>query len=141
MILGTVRKYFADLAAGLKFASHYDGFAIDNIPATKLERTYHVEAFSFVGAAQNQTVLDITAPVVVRLFFKGYKDVNQTILQATLAGEEYLEKVLASENRLTQQHIKNVILDQMVVEPYAASNDNSVVCRIEFSVKLFKGIC
>ena len=141
MKFGVVRKYYSDVALGLKYSEHYDGFPTDNVPKTRLDRAFHVEAFTFNGSPQNQLDVRVDVPVTVRLFFKGYKIVNETILQATLAGESYIEKVLASETRLRHTDIRNVIFNQMFIEPYSGTNDNSVVCRMEFSTILFKGIC
>lgn len=141
MILGLARKYFTDRALALGFRKHYDGFATDNIPGTKFNKSFHVESFRFDSNGQNQLDVQIIAPVVVRLYFKGFKDVDDGIEQATNAGEAYIEDVMASENRLTQVGIKNVRLNGISIEPYASTNDNYVVCKIELTAYLFKGIC
>ena len=136
----TVREFFLKMARDLKYRGHA-GFVWDNIPSTVLDKSVHVSAFQFGAGSQNQMDVPFQIPVTVRLFFKGYADEDKTISTATAAGEAYIEKVLASENRLGQPKIRNVVLDTMVVEPYATSNDNSVICRIEFTAILYKGIC
>lgn len=141
MILADVRKYFSDRAFAMGFRKHYDGFATDNIPGTKFNKSFHIESFRFDGSGQNHLDVQIVAPVVVRLYFKGYNDVDEGIEVATNSGELYIEDVLASENRLTQAGIKNVRLNGISVEPYASTNDNYVVCKIELTAYLFKGIC
>ena len=135
-----VRTYFNSIALGLNYVRHNDGFAFDNIPSTKLHRSFHVEAFNFNGIVQNQLDQEIEVTVVVRLFFKAYRNVDEGIAMATDAGEAYIEVALASENRLGPV-IKNVLLESIVIEPYASSNDNAIVCVINFNVKLNKGIC
>lgn len=141
MSLETARAYFSARAESQAYKKHYDGFAINNIPKSSLNKSYHVEAFVFNGITHNQTDLNIEASCVVRLFFKGGRDVDSTILDATIAGDAYLSDVLASENRLTQTKIKNVILNTMTIEPYAESNDNYVVCRMDFTAIYTLGIC
>lgn len=141
MNFGIARKYFTDRAKDLKYKKHYDGFATDNIPSTKFDKAFHVEAFTFNTGTRDQYQIEFLVPVTVRLFFKGYRDVDETIEVATIAGENYIAAALASENRLAQQVLKNVLFDSMVVEPYASSNDNSVVCRMEFTAVLYKGNC
>ncbi len=140
LVLSTVRTYFSDIAKELGYSKHFDGFATDNIPDSKFSKAFHVEALEFVGSPQNQTI-DFTCPVTVRLYFKSYKDVDGGIKVATDAGENYIETALASEKRLTNSTVKNVILDSIAIEPYAASNDNWIVCRMSFTAILFKAIC
>ena len=141
MSLETARAYFSTRAESQAYKKHYDGFATNNIPKSSLNKSYHVEAFVFNGISHNQTDLNIEASCVVRLFFKGGRDVDSTISDATIAGDAYLSDVLASENRLTQTKIKNVILNTMTIEPYAESNDNYVVCRMDFTAIYTLGIC
>lgn len=139
-MFSAVRTYFSDIALELGYAKHYDGFATDNIPSTNFSKAFHVEAFQFQGSAQN-TAIDFTCPVTVRLFFKAYKDVDGGIKVATDAGENFIETALSSEKRLNDQTLRNVILDTIQIEPYATGNDNWVVCRMSFTAILFKGIC
>lgn len=141
MSLVDVRSYFSTIASSLGYTKHYDGFATDNIPATRFEKTYHVEAFQFTGSPQNQTVVDLNGSAVVRLYFKGYQDVDTAISKATTAGYNYIRSALASENRLKQTNVKNVLLENMSVEPYASTNDNYVVCVLTFRTYLYLQIC
>lgn len=141
MSLVDVRAYFSTIANSLGYSKHYDGFATDNIPSTRFEKSYHVQAFNFDGSAQNQTVVDISALVTVKLYFKGYQDTDLAISKATAAGYSYIRAALASENRLTQPNVKNVLLENMAVEPYAVSNDNYVVCILNFRTYLYLQIC
>jgi hypothetical protein len=141
MSLVDVRSYFSTIASGLGYSKHYDGFATNNIPSSRFEKTYHVQAFEFGGSAQNQTVVDISAPVTVRLYFKGYQDVDLGISKATNAGYAFIRSALASENRLTQTNVKNVLLENMSVEPYASTNDNYIVCVLTFRTYLYLQIC
>lgn len=141
MSLSLVRPYFTTIAIDLGYKKHYDGFPTDNIPSSTFDRTFHVESFEFTGQGQNQTALELEAPTVVRLFFKAYQDVDKAIETATVAGELYIEAALDGATRLSGPGVKNVFFDQMSVEAYAATNDNYVVCRLQFRAKLFKGIC
>ncbi len=141
MKLRLARSYFEGLCESLGYKKHYDGFAINNLPSSKFNQAYHVSAFTFNGSTQNQS-LDVEATVTVRLYFKAYRDVDTGIQAATDGAEAYIEEALASENRLSQlQSFKNVVLDQIQIEPYSESNDNSVVCRMEFRVFYYLGIC
>lgn len=141
MSLVDVRSYFSTIASGLGYSKHYDGFATDNIPATRFEKTYHVQAFNFSGTPQNQTMVNMSCPATVRLFFKSTQDVDAGILKATNAGYTYIKSALGSENRLTQTNVKNVILENMSVEPYASTNDNYIVCTLNFRALIYLQIC
>lgn len=136
-----VRTFFQTVAQDLGYRKHYDGFNIENIPGTKFDKAYHVEAFNFSSIPQNQSTLDLEGSVTVRLFFKAFRDVDDGIQKATNAADSYIAEVLGSERRLTNSSFKNIILNQIVIEPYAISNDNFVVCRMEFTAILFKAIC
>lgn len=135
-----VRTYFQDIAVGLGYKKHYDGFNIENIPGSKFDKAFHVEAFNFTAEAQSQLDLRVACDVSVRLFFKSFAKVDDGISKATTAAEEYVGQALVASKRLTNTNLKNVILNQVVIEPYAVSNDNYVVCRMVFSATLFKEI-
>lgn len=142
MSLDKVRDYFTTRALDLGFKKHYDGFAFDNIGSTVLDRTFHVEAFQLQGQGQNQTDQVFRCPVTVRLFFKGYQKVDDAIKTATIQGQAFVESALSSENRLGRTDgVKNITFDLIQVEPFAQSNDNFVVCRMEFSASVILGIC
>lgn len=136
-----VREYFINLGKELSYKAHTDVFNFENIPSTQLDRSFHVESFTFNGLGQNQTDLTLGIPVTVRIFFKSYLQVEDGLKKATNAGEAYVTSALASENRLSDLVVKNVVLDSMVLEPYSVSNDNYVVCRMDFTATIFKGIC
>jgi hypothetical protein len=139
--LSSVRAYFSSIAESLGYQKHYDGFAIDNIPSTRFNKSYHVEAFSFEAVSRGQMSVEIDCPVVVRLFFKGFRNVDGGISAATEAGEAFFEESMDSENSLTQQHIRLVALNSMIIEPYSDTNDNYVVCVLNLTAKIFKNIC
>lgn len=135
-----VRQYFTGHANSLGYLKHYDGFATDNIPSTRFDRAYHVSAFNFTGISQNQTDLSLTANVTVRLFFKGFRDVDKGIEVATAGAEAYIEVALLAPNRLGSE-IKNVSFNTLNVAPYGDTNDNQIVSELAFTVSLNKGIC
>jgi len=139
-VIELARSYFEGICEEQGYRKHYDGFATDNIPSTRFDRSYHVEAFAFNGAPQNQYTFVLTAPCTVRLFFKGYRDVDGAIKEATSRAESFIEDALSANRRLGPK-IKTVNLNQIVVEPYAGSNDNWVVARIELEVIFIKAIC
>lgn len=137
----SVRDYFEGIAGELGYRKHYDGFATDNIPGTTYNKTYHVEAFEFNQDSSGQNALTVNCPVIVKLYFKAYRDVDAGIESATIAGEGYVESVLDSTNALQETYIRQVKFNSMSVDPYAGSNDNYIVCNINLNAILFKGIC
>jgi len=140
-MLYSAREYFIEIAKDLGYKSHPDVFNFENIPSSNLDKSFHVESFNFNGLGHNQTDLSLGIPVTVRLFFKSYLQVEEGIKKAINSGETYFTSCLVSENRLNNTIVKNVVLDSMVVEPYSVSNDNYVVCRMDFTATIFKGIC
>lgn len=128
-----IRPYFRARLNALGFREWKDGFNFENIPSTILDKSFHIEVPS--GARLNafdMTSNDITQDVVVRVFFKGFRNPADAIDTAMLRYEQILESVLASENRIGVD-IKNVYFSSMQILPLSDSNDNAVILEISFS--------
>jgi len=131
--LTQIRPYFRARLNGLSLREWKDGFNFENIPSTLLDKSYHIEMPS--GArldAFDMSSNDITQDVVVRVFFKGFRNPTDAIDAAVLKYEQILEEVLESENRIGVQ-IKNIFFNSSQILPLSDSNDNAVILEITFS--------
>jgi hypothetical protein len=141
MSLSGVRPYFVNAALSLGYRKHPDGFAFDNIAGTVFDKSFHVEAFNFPATPRNMSDLEFEIPVTVRLFFKGYRNVDEGIERAVNGAEGFIDYALKVERANVGPDIKSVQLSQIVIEPYATTNDNYVIARIELTARAYLAIC
>jgi hypothetical protein len=127
-----IRPYFRSALTSLRYREWTDGFNFENIPSNVLNNTFHISTPS--GArrgAYSQTSQEIEQDVVVRVFFKGFRNPAQAIDRSMEAYQDILEKCLGAD-RLGCS-IKNVYLNTMQILPLAQTNDNSVILEVTFS--------
>jgi hypothetical protein len=113
-----------------------DAFNVDNIPATKLGKAYHVELLpaNYVGTAH--VILAFRAQVRVRVFVKGYAKPEQAVDKATSYADSIIKECCKSTNRLTQPAIKNVLPISVDVKALALTNDNAAYLDLTFECNL-----
>jgi hypothetical protein len=138
MGLANVRSYFRSRLDGLGYTEWQDGFAFDNIPETILDRAYHVFIESISGGPINHTHQDTESEVVVRLFYRGYRDAVEAIDQSIDGVETIVSDVCKVANRTAT--LLNVIFDTADFNPLNAENDNSVFVEMRFSARVILGI-
>jgi hypothetical protein len=111
-----------------------DAFNVDNIPATKLGKAYHVELLpaNYVGTAH--VILAFRAQVRVRVFVKGYAKPEQAVDKATSYADSIIKECCKS--RLTQPAIKNVLPISVDVKALALTNDNAAYLDLTFECNL-----
>lgn len=127
-----IRAYFRTNMDALGFTEWKDGFNVDNIPATRLEKSYHLSAVTGSRRdAYDMTSQDIDAEIVIRIARKGFRDPASAIDQCAVDLDAILLRVLAPSRRLGAA-IKNVFYRSHVIDPVADSNDNVAVLEITF---------
>ena len=137
MSFADTRKYFRDRMTGLGHKEWTDAFNFENIPETIQNRAFHIESNSMSGNVQNQTVLDASADVTVRLFLLGFRNPAEAIDSAIVFGDEAVCDIVNPKNANTQSGFQSVDFEEMQVLPRDESNDNSVILEMKFRVKLF----
>jgi len=134
MSLAQIRPYFRNIINPLSYVEHQDGFAFDNIPSNLLDRSYHVQFGFILGSPLNQTDQRIESEVVVRLFFKGYRNVSESIDNTVDDAQAVIAECLKIGNRSDRtKGVVNVQLNTIDVLPFADSNDNNIIYEINFS--------
>jgi hypothetical protein len=138
MSFTAVRSYFRTRLDGLgeDLSEWRDGFNFENIPDTVLDRAYHIESGPYTGNQQNQSIIDASAAVTVRVFLKGYLDPAEAIDNGIDLGQTIICDIVNPINA-NGSLVKNVDFSSMAIEPYDQSNDNDAILIIEFSIRLF----
>jgi hypothetical protein len=133
MTLGGLRPFFVyilNAQSGLK--EWKDGFNTANIPSNILDGAYHVEVGQISGLPASQLVHGFTAPITVRLFFKGYRD-PQAVKDAALdKADVILNAVLRPSVRLQTDGLKDVRPVSIRPIPLDQSNDNALILELVF---------
>ena len=138
MSFTAVRDYFRVRMDSLDHKEHKDGFNFENIPETIQDRAYHIESGPYTGNSQDQTVLDANADVTIRLFLLGFRDPAAAIDSGISLGEAAVCDIIDPKNANgVTAGIKNVNFLSMQLLPRDASNDNSVIVEMSFTVRTF----
>lgn len=117
-----------------------DAFNIENIPSTIIEKKpYHIEMGTFTGNRNNQIHLEMSCIISITFLLNGFANPADAIDRAVLQGESIINECVKPSNSLVQTSIKDVVFRSFTMEPIAASNDNIVKGKIEFSVLVIKG--
>lgn len=138
MSLSNVKTYFRSRLDGLAYSEWKDGFAFDNIPETILDRAYHVFIESISGGPINHTHQDTESEVVVRLFYRGYRDVSTAIDESISGVEAIIADVCKVANRTSV--LLNVVFSGAEFSPLNDENDNSVFVEMRFSARVILGV-
>ena len=137
MSMSSVLPYFRTRMESLGYVEHRDAFDFENIPENILDKAYHLtlSPVDFIDA--NQTMHQISFPVVVRAFFKGYSndDSTSTLDDVIVETELIYADILSLANRLGID-IKNVTPGGFVINPVSDSNQNDLVLEMEFTAQL-----
>lgn len=131
MGLTDVRQYFRDRMDAINYNEWRDGFNVDNIPSTVLDRSYHVESGSISTTASSHQPHRFDCPITLRVFFKGYNEPAQAIDDAYLYCESILGEILLPENRFNNP-LTDVQPQDISVSPLTLQNDNAVILEINF---------
>jgi len=139
MSITLCKTYFRNIGLERGMKEHKNPFNWQDIPSNAFDRMFHIESSSFPSVKQNQIDLEMEIPVTVRLFLRGFNQVYEADEKIKKEIEAYFTLALKVENRLNEpNYIKNVRLLSIFIEPFAQSNDNWIIGRIEFTVKFIK---
>jgi len=126
MSFDAVRPYFRARAESLDYDEWKDGFNFNNIPATQLDRSFHLGPVGADAVDLNQQDQTMIAQITVRLFFKGFRNSAQAIDAAASSTSAFIKDALCPANRLTiGDDITNMRVLAVDVVPLDDSNDNA----------------
>lgn len=133
MSMDLVKPYFRLRCAEVGLTKHPEPFNENNIPATLIDYAYQLNFSSVDNLKFNPgTTLDLTMPIEVIFYVKGYRDPDEGQDRAIVKAQELIVASLATATRLGAD-IKNVVFQSMRIEPLASSNDNVIRVRLTFN--------
>ena len=133
MSLTLIKPYFKVRCEAVGLKPVGDAFDNENIATTVINYGYNIEFFSASGVSINQNTQDISVPVDVVFFVKGFRSPQDGFDKAIVKVEQLIKEVEAPANRLGSC-LKNVKLNQISIEPFSDSNDNLVKVKTSFDV-------
>lgn len=136
MSISLVRSYIQDAMDELNYTEWRDGFDFDNVPENIINKLYHITTGAISQNSQNQTALDLTYPVLLQVYFHGYRYPVEAIEESLSCGQEIICRLV---NPLTANgtNIKDVQFVSMEPVAKATTNDNIVLLQINLEVRLF----
>jgi hypothetical protein len=109
-----------------------DGFNVENIPSTIIDKSYHLEVNDGSGGVINQHVQNISMPITLRVFRNGFRDPASMRDEMLGDMEAIVCDILLPAVRLSSG-IKNIVFDSFSLLPLDVSNDNSVILEMNFT--------
>jgi hypothetical protein len=141
MTLGGVRDFFRTRLDSLGYHEWEDGFNIENIPATIMDKSYHLAVGQIRSGPANQMHHVFDYPITVSLFFKGFRTPSSAIDSSLDSAQDVLNDILNPAQRLQTNGLKDIRPSSILVRPLAGSNDNTVVVEISFSAVMIYAFC
>lgn len=130
----SVRSYFRTQLSALGFTEWKDVFNVDNIPSTKLDKSFHLSAPTGtrrdVYDMQSQ---DVECEIIVRTVRKGYKDPAGAVDQCVVDLDDIIHRCLDASRRFSVSGVKNIYYSGHTIEPVDSTNDNVAVLEITFT--------
>ncbi len=132
-MIADVKPWVRARMTTLGYTEHTDGFSWTDIPATKLQSTYHIELGDVSEVKNSVDILECEVPFTLRLFIRGSSNPLAGIDSGAALADGVIAEFLKPSNRLGGQVIKNVRFQRCRIEPVANSNDNSIIVRSDWT--------
>jgi len=139
MSFDTLRPYFQSVMATVDpdLREWEDAFNIENIPATILDKSWHIEFGSMVYAATtHNSCFHFACPVLLQVMVAGNRSPKEAIDTGHKLADAILREACKATNRLTQVSIKNVLPESVNVRSFDPTNDNIVVLEVRLNCEI-----
>jgi hypothetical protein len=138
MSLSQLKSYFRTRVESIgTYKEHKDAFNWQNISEMGLNKAYHIQLQEASRASlSHPTLVEVNAPVTVRLFFKGYRDPAAGVDTAVVEADKLIKAACKASNRLGTT-LKNVTFNSMSIEPLDETNDNSILTTLNFTASVY----
>lgn len=141
MAWSDVKPYFKTILEAKLHVEHPDGFNIENLPSTLMDKAYHVLIGPISGDRQNQSDQESTVTVTIKTFYKGFRYPQEAQDIAILETEEIMKSCVNLTTRTTTSGILNVVFDNSEIDPVGETNDNAVVVTSTYSCRVIIDVC
>jgi hypothetical protein len=133
MSVKAARDYFADVMATLNFHEHEDAFNDANIPATVLDKSFHVRIDSGAAIKTGHRMEEIEVKAEIKFFIKGYKSTLEAMNESLTEMDGVIKEAMTTIRRTTNPYgVRNVLFSDFSIDPIDDSNDNSVKATVRF---------
>lgn len=137
MSITLVKPYFSSKLTTAGFEEWLDGFGEDNIPSTLLDKAFHQRIISVDGRGVNQETIEFLVLHEVKVFFKGFDDPMQAIDQSLVDCQDLITSIVNFKD-VADSNIKGIYFDSLSIDPMdAVVNDNIIIARLRFSVRVY----
>lgn len=134
MGLANIYPYFRARMKALDFKEHKDGFNRDNIPATVLDKSFHILTPNGTGGGVNQNHQDVGTSVSIMFVLKGYRDPTDAKERAMQQLEKCIKEICNVRNRTDS--LFNVVFEDYRMDPVNESDDNQVLVDMSFTAQV-----
>ena len=136
MAISDVRTYLKNRITDENscFYEHTDGFNAENVPTNIKTRSFFIEYQNPSNLSTEGALIHDQVTATVRLFFKGYRTVQQSIDSAMDTCHNI--KLRASKISNYTATIKRCTCNSVTIEP-VESNDNNMIVTMEFDIEMF----
>lgn len=108
-------------------------FEAENIPKTRLEKSFHLKMGLVRGVSNNQNVQIIEAPIEISIFCPPERESKTAVNNAVEKFDALIVDLIKAENRLNFDGIKTVNFESFALESLGKSNDNGIILRISLT--------
>lgn len=137
MTLGGLRAFYSAKLTALNLREWTDGFSRANIPSNILDNSFHIEIGQISSGPANNLIHEFKAPVIIRVFFKGYRNPAEAMDNALATGNSILNALLKSSVRFGgTDNLKDIRPVSVNPIPLSDSNDNSLILELAFETIL-----
>lgn len=141
MTLGGVRDVYRTALKGVGLKEWTDGFNITNIPATLIDKSFHLDVgrVQMKTAGVNASAFEVKYPVVVEVFLKGFKHPAAAIDGALDLAQTIVGAVVTANKALNEQGLKWIVPVGLDTKPLQVSNTHSVILTMTFDSAFVMG--
>ena len=136
MSISVVRSYLKSRITdeNSSFYEHTDGFNAENVPTGIKTRAFFIEYQNPSNLSTEGDLIHDQVTATVKLFFKGYRSVKDSIDTAMNTGHNIKRR--ASKISNYSSTIKRCTCNSVTIEP-VDSNDNNMIVTLEFDIEMF----
>ena len=146
MSLSKIRAYFNNQikAVDSDFKPHNDAFNDENLPATSIDKSYHL-TYEISSSALGQQMVEQVIGVSIKFYFKGYLDTivmfdDAMNLVNTISNNAMSKDAIYAFRSTDNYPLQLVEMLSMTPEQFD-KNDNSMTVDVEFNANIFYNIC
>ncbi|MCA9313680.1 hypothetical protein KDA08_05220 [Candidatus Saccharibacteria bacterium] len=137
MSLANIYPYFRARLKSLGYTEWQDAFNRDNIPASIINKSFHILTPSILGSSINQNHQNTSTTVSIQFVIKGYRYPSEAKEKAMLETERIIKDVCKIVNRTSV--LLNVIFEGSTMDALNTSDDNIVLVDMEFTAVVVLG--